>query len=98
MSETDATHEWRIKSLEAVEKAIQLDIYNERIARENALRELRKDITASYMTRDQMAVAYVSRESIATVRKERREWPIIIAASCSGILAAIDLIKQVTGH
>lgn len=79
-------------------RAIQEDIYNERMARESAFREVRKELAESYMTRDQLANTYVSRQSVILTKREKREWPVILAVVISGAVAVVDLVLKVIGQ
>lgn len=87
--------EWRLKQLEIVQKAIQHDLYNERIARETTLRELRKEIREEYMNKDQLDNAFVQKKDVIVTKREKREWWALIPIWVAGGVALADIIFRI---
>lgn len=80
---------YRVVQLEAIEKAIRLEVHDLRVEWQTLLR-------ADYLTGDQVQNKFVTRKELESDAKTRREWFPIIVAAIVGAPALIELIVQLT--
>jgi hypothetical protein len=59
---------------------------------ERELDELRTELRASYLNKDQLMNAYLSRADVERSATKRREWPMIVAAIVMGACSVVTVI------
>jgi hypothetical protein len=59
--------------------------------------ELRRELHADYLNEPQMRNVFVTREELGEARRERREWPLLLAAVVATMASLTNLVVLISG-